>query len=91
LPITLLPERRVILGKKRAEPQEQPAIWEIPDEVWPLIQTILDEHYYYNVTSSQAIQALEDAPAMGQIRGMVLLLDILDSLQRLLGCQGFLG
>jgi hypothetical protein len=35
----------VIRGKKRAERQEQPTIWEIPDEVWPLIQTILDEHY----------------------------------------------
>jgi putative transposase len=33
------------MGKKRAEPQEQPTIWEIPDEVWPLIQTILDSHY----------------------------------------------
>jgi putative transposase len=33
------------MGKKRAKPQEQPTIWEIPDDVWPLIQTILDEHY----------------------------------------------
>jgi transposase len=33
------------MGKKRAKPQEQPTIWEIPDEVWPLIQTILDAHY----------------------------------------------
>jgi putative transposase len=33
------------MGKKSAEPQEQPTIWEIPDDVWPLIQTILDEHY----------------------------------------------
>jgi putative transposase len=33
------------MGKKRAEQQEQPTIWEIPDEVWPLIQTILDAHY----------------------------------------------
>ena len=32
-------------GKQRAEHQEQPTIWEIPDDVWPLIQTILDEHY----------------------------------------------
>jgi hypothetical protein len=22
-----------------------PTIWEIPDEVWPIMQTILDEHY----------------------------------------------
>jgi putative transposase len=33
------------MGKKRAELQEQPTIWEIPEEVWPLIQTILDAHY----------------------------------------------
>ena len=33
------------MGKKRAEHQEPPTIWEIPDDVWPLIQTILDEHY----------------------------------------------
>jgi putative transposase len=33
------------MGRKRAKPQEQPTIWEIPDDVWPLIQTILDEHY----------------------------------------------
>ena len=24
------------MGKKRAERQEQPTIWEIPDDVWPL-------------------------------------------------------
>jgi transposase len=33
------------MGKKRAERQEQPTIWEMPDEVWPLIQTILDAPY----------------------------------------------
>jgi putative transposase len=33
------------MGKKRAKPQEQPTIWDIPDEVWPLIQTILDAHH----------------------------------------------
>jgi putative transposase len=33
------------MGKTRAQLQEQPTIWEIPDDVWPLIQTILDEHY----------------------------------------------
>ena len=43
--ITLLPERRVILGRKSAERQEQPTIWEMPDDVWPFIQTILDEDY----------------------------------------------
>jgi putative transposase len=32
------------MGQKRAKPQEQPTIWEIPDDVWPLIQTIWDEH-----------------------------------------------
>ena len=32
------------MGKQRAEPQEPPTLWEIPDDVWPLIQTILDEH-----------------------------------------------
>jgi putative transposase len=34
-----------IMGKKRAELQEQPTIWEIPDDICPLIQTILAEHY----------------------------------------------
>jgi hypothetical protein len=33
------------MGKKRAKHQEQPTIWEIPDEVWPLIQTILAASY----------------------------------------------
>jgi putative transposase len=33
------------MGKKKAEPQELPTVWEIPDDVWPLIQRILDEHY----------------------------------------------
>jgi putative transposase len=33
------------MGKKRAEPLELPTIWEIPDDVWPLIQTLLDAHY----------------------------------------------
>jgi hypothetical protein len=33
------------MGKKRAELQEQPPIWEIPDDVWPLLQPILDKHY----------------------------------------------
>jgi transposase len=32
------------MGQKSAEPQEQPNIWAIPDEVWPLSQTILDAH-----------------------------------------------
>ena len=33
------------MDKKKAEHQEQPTIWDIPDDVWPPIQTILDEHY----------------------------------------------
>ena len=33
------------MGKKKATSQEQPTIWEVPDDVWPLIQTILDAHY----------------------------------------------
>ncbi len=32
------------MGKQRPEQREQPTIWEIPDEVWPLVQTILDAH-----------------------------------------------
>jgi transposase len=32
------------MGKRRAEPQEQPTIWGIPDEVWPLVHMILDTH-----------------------------------------------
>src|SRR5262245_47452239 len=43
--ITLLPERRVIMGKKKAESQELPTVWEIPDDVWPLIPRMLDAHY----------------------------------------------
>jgi putative transposase len=33
------------MSKKKAERQEQPTLWEIPDEVWPLMQAILDEYY----------------------------------------------
>ena len=33
------------MGKKKAEQQEQSTIWEIPDDVWPMIQQILDAHY----------------------------------------------
>jgi transposase len=33
------------MGQHRAEPPEQPTIREIPDAIWLLIQTILDEHY----------------------------------------------
>jgi transposase len=32
------------MGKKGAEPQEPPTIWESPDDVWPLLHTIVDEH-----------------------------------------------
>jgi putative transposase len=32
------------MSQKRAELRAQPTIWEIPDDVWPFIQTILDEH-----------------------------------------------
>jgi hypothetical protein len=35
----------VILGQQRAEPQELPTRWDIPADVWPLIQTIVDAHY----------------------------------------------
>lgn len=31
------------MGQKRAERQEQPTIWDIPDDVWPFIHTMLDE------------------------------------------------
>jgi transposase len=33
------------MGQERAEQQEQPTIWAIPDDVWPLIRTILAAHY----------------------------------------------
>ena len=33
------------MGKKTAEPQELPTVWAIPDDVWPLLHRILDEHY----------------------------------------------
>ena len=32
------------MGQKRVEPQEQPTIWDIPDDVWPLRHTIVDAH-----------------------------------------------
>ena len=32
------------MSKQKAERQEPPTIWEIPDEVWPLLQAILDEY-----------------------------------------------
>ena len=32
------------MGQTRAEPQEPPTIWALPDDVWPLIQTLLAEH-----------------------------------------------
>jgi putative transposase len=33
------------MSKKEVEHQDQPTIWEIPDDVWPMIQAILDAHY----------------------------------------------
>jgi transposase len=40
-----LRERRVTIAKKKAEQQEQLTIWEIPDDIWPMIQEILYAHY----------------------------------------------
>jgi hypothetical protein len=31
------------MSKPKAECQEQPTLWDIPEEVWPLMQAILDE------------------------------------------------
>ncbi len=33
------------MRKRKCETTPAPTIWEIPDDVWPMIQTILDEHY----------------------------------------------
>ena len=33
------------MDRQKTELQPMPTIWEIPDEVWPVMQTILDEHY----------------------------------------------
>jgi hypothetical protein len=33
------------MGKKTSDTKAEPTIWEIPDDVWPLIQTFLDEQY----------------------------------------------
>lgn len=33
------------MAKRKTNKTELPPIWEIPDAVWPLMQTILDEHY----------------------------------------------
>jgi hypothetical protein len=46
---------------------------------------------YYNVTLSQAIQSRADTLAMGQIRRMVVLLDIPHPLQGLLRRERLLG
>jgi transposase len=32
------------MSQQKATPQEQPTLWESPDEVWPLIQTMLAAH-----------------------------------------------
>jgi putative transposase len=33
------------MDRQKTELQPMPTIWEIPDEVWPVMQTILDEDY----------------------------------------------
>jgi putative transposase len=33
------------MAKRKTNTTELPPIWEIPDAVWPMMQTILDEHY----------------------------------------------
>jgi hypothetical protein len=33
------------MRKKKVAPQEQPTIWEIPDDVWPILQQRLDAYY----------------------------------------------
>jgi putative transposase len=33
------------MGKRQSHHTPAPTIWEIPDDVWPIIQTILDVHY----------------------------------------------
>ena len=33
------------MGKRETNNGPMPTIWEIPDEVWPMIPTMLDEHY----------------------------------------------
>jgi putative transposase len=33
------------MGKRKRDTTPAPTIWEIPEDVWPMIQTILDEHY----------------------------------------------
>jgi hypothetical protein len=33
------------MAKRKTNKTQVPTIWEIPDTVWPMMQTILDEHY----------------------------------------------
>jgi putative transposase len=33
------------MGKRTRDTTPMPTIWEVPDDVWPVIQQILDEHY----------------------------------------------
>ncbi len=33
------------MDRQQRNKQPMPTIWEIPDDVWPMRQTILDEHY----------------------------------------------
>jgi len=33
------------MARAKTDQRPMPTIWEIPDEVWPMLQTILDEHY----------------------------------------------
>ena len=33
------------MGKRQRDTTPAPTLWEVPDEVWPVIQQILDEHY----------------------------------------------
>jgi transposase len=33
------------MGKQGLDPREQPTLWEIPHDVWPLTQAMLNDHY----------------------------------------------
>jgi hypothetical protein len=38
------------MDRQKTDNQPMPTIWEIPDEVWPVMQTILDQRYPASTT-----------------------------------------
>jgi transposase len=43
------------MSKKNVAPQEQPTIWEIPDDIWPILQPLLEAHYPAKPTAPRRV------------------------------------